>query len=125
MIKARIISIWLTCECGINVIPLITYSNEQSFEYFLDGLEDCEIVCFSLKNSMVSTKDRMLLIEALKQTVDKLKHLKEILVYSVSYNDKKVRDIFAYAIENNIKITIPNNRLRQRNIDMRCENGKI
>lgn len=123
--KARIISIWLTCECGVNVIPLVTYSNEQSFEYFLDGLEECKVVCFSLEHALQSSIDRALLIEAIKHTVDKLKFLSEILIYSVSNNDNKIREIFSYAIEKNIKLIIPSNLLKQRNIALRHQNGKI
>ena len=114
--KMRIVSIWFMMECGINVIPLITYATEKSFEYMLDGYEDAKIVCFSLKGSIKRGEQRELLIKAIKYTVDKLKDLNQIFVYSDSVYDSKVKKLFEYAIKKDISIVIPNNKLKNRNM---------
>lgn len=123
--KARVVSLWFTVEIGSLVIPNITYSSKKSFEYIFDGLENCETIAFSTKGSMKKGKQKDLLIASIKKAVDRL-NPKTIIVYSVSINDKKILEIFKYAIDRNIRIIIPNNALRERNIE-RSDNkhGKI
>lgn len=113
--RARIVSIWLACECNILVIPNVTYSNEESFEYMLDGLEDCRTVAFSIKGSMRKLTQKYLLEKAIKITVDRLKFLKNIVVYSVCTSDEETKRIFEYATSKGICVTIPDNLLKSRN----------
>lgn len=126
--KSRIVSLWLTLELGAVVIPNITYANNESFFDMLIGLEDCKVVAFSIKGSMKDFEQRKLLVDAIKYTVDHLE-LESIIVYSVSSCDNKVYDIFSYAINKGIKICIPNNSLKMRNLihlnDGGEDNGKI
>ena len=56
----------------------------------LDGMEDTEVVAFSVKGSIKEQLERDLLQKAIKHTVDNLKQLKKIIVYSVSVDDEKV-----------------------------------
>lgn len=124
--KSRIVSLWLTLELGAIVIPNITYGNNESFSNMLIGLEDSNIVSFSLKGSMKDIEQKKLLSEAIKYTVDNLK-LDKIVVYSVCASDKTVYEIFAYAISKGIEVIIPNNSLKARNIMLskeRCENNE-
>lgn len=49
LFKSRIVSLWFLLEMDIQVIPNITYANENYFDVILDGLENVNIVAFSLK----------------------------------------------------------------------------
>lgn len=116
LFKARIVAIWLLIECGVLVIPNVTYANENYFDIMLDGMGETEVVAFSVKGSLASDAEKALLAKAVKHTVDNLKMLKKIIVYSVSTSDDKVLRLFEYAVSRGIKISIPGNLLRQRNI---------
>lgn len=114
--KSRIVANWLLLECDVLVIPNVTYANENYFDVMLDGMENTEIVAFSVKGLLRETSEKELLLKAIRYTVDNLKHLKKIIVYSVSTNDEKVMSLFEYALSNGIEIMIPNNILKERNI---------
>lgn len=114
--KARVVAIWLTIEIGAVVVPNITYSNKKSFEYMLDGLAECKTVAFSTKGSMKKVEERKLLIAAITKTVDTL-DLKSIIVYSVSTNKDTILELFDYAIKRNIEVIIPDNVLKNRNME--------
>ena len=116
LFKARIVSVWLLMECGVLVIPNITFANQNYFDVMLDGMEETEVVAFSVKGSLVSDAEKDLLAKAIKHTVDNLKTLKKIIVYSVSTSDDEVLNLFKYANSKGIEILIPENLLRQRNI---------
>ncbi len=126
LFKSRIVALWLWLECNIMVIPNITYASKNYFDVMLDGIEDTEVVAFSVKGSMKDQYERELLQKAIKHTVDNLKQLKKIVVYSVSINDEKVFELFEYASSKGIEISIPNNILKERNIINKAEksNGK-
>lgn len=114
--RARIVSIWLTIECNALVIPNITYADEKSFKYNLDGLEDCNVVAISTKGSLNNPEQLALLKKALHLVTNKLEKLRTIVVYSVSNDNSKVLDIFQLAIEKGITISIPDNLLKLRNL---------
>ena len=118
--RSRIVSIWLTLECGKIVIPVITYADERSFEYMLDGLEDCSIVAFSAKGSLRRKNQRELFRKAVSYTVDTLKNLKQIVVYDASADFVKTETLyFSRAAEKGIEVTFPDNRLHARNVCLR------
>ena len=81
----------------------------------LDGLEDCNVVAFSTKGSLKEIRQKELLIEAIKYTVDHLHKLIQIVVYDVSINDSIITDLFKYARSKGIEVSIPNNLLKMRN----------
>lgn len=114
--KARKVSLWLIYECDKLVIPNITYSNEESLEYFLDGYETSKVVAMSLKGSLNNEDQLDLLNKAIDKMLEKLIYLKKIIVYTSSINDEKILDIFKKAIDKGIKIIIPDNTLRTRNL---------
>lgn len=116
LFKSRIIALWLWFECDVIVIPNITYASENYFDVMLDGMEDTEVVAFSVKGSIKEQSEKGLLQKAIKYTTDMLKQLKKIVVYSVSVDDKKVFELFEYASNKGIEIVIPNNILKERNI---------
>ena len=116
LFKSRIVALWLWFECNIIVIPNVTYASENYFDVMLDGMEDTEVVAFSVKGSIKEQTERNLLIKAIKYTVDNLKQLKKMIVYSVSVDDVKVLKLFEYAANKGIEIVIPNNILKERNI---------
>jgi len=116
LFKSRIVSLWLCLECNILVIPNVTYASENYFDVMLDGMENCEVVAFSVKGSIKETFEKELLLKAIKYTVDNLQKLKKIVVYSVSVDDNKVKKLFDYASTKGIEIVIPENLLKERNL---------
>lgn len=124
--KARVVSLALTLLFDKLVIPNITFSTRKSFEYMLDGLEECSTVAFSTKGSLKVKEQTYLFIESIRYTVDHLNRLKQIIVYDVSTDNDKIMELFRYAITKGIKVIIPNNLLKNRNLTLRGRcNGKI
>lgn len=118
--RSRIVSMWLTLECGKIVIPVVTYADERSFGYMLDGLEDCNIVAFSAKGSLRKKDQRELFRKAVSHTVDTLKNLRQIIVYDASADFVKTETLyFGCATEKGIEVTFPDNRLHSRNVCLR------
>lgn len=114
--KSRFVSLGLTLLFDKLVIPNITYASRKSFTYMLDGLEDCNVVAFSTKGSLKDIRQKELVIEAIKYTVDHLHKLKQIIVYDVSIDNSKILEFFYYATSKGIEVLIPNNLLKNRNI---------
>ena len=114
--KSRIVSNWLLLECNLLVIPNVTYASESYFDVMLDGMENTEVVAFSVKGLLRESSEKELLLKAIHHTIDNLKQLKKIIVYSVSTSDEKVMSLFEYALSKGIEIIIPNNILKQRNV---------
>ena len=114
--KSRIVSNWLLLECNVLVIPNVTYASESYFDVMLDGMENTEVVAFSVKGLLRATSEKELLLKAIRHTIDNLKQLKKIIVYNVSTSDEKVISLFEYALSKGIKVIIPNNILKERNI---------
>lgn len=52
LFQNRVMSLWFIHQIHAWVIPNITFAGRYSFEYMLLGIEDCEVVAFSLKGSM-------------------------------------------------------------------------
>ena len=96
--KARVVALWLTFELGAIVIPNITYPTIDSLWFYLDGLEACTVVAFSTMGYVDDEVERDFLIEAVKQTVDKLS-LNTIVVFDICGDNDAVNKIFAYAIK--------------------------
>ncbi len=114
--KSRVVSLWLTLECDKLVIPNITYASKKSFEYMLDGLEECEVIAFSTKGSLKNDIQRNLLVDAIRYSTDHLLNLKQIVVYDVSIENNKIYELFEYPKNKGIEILIPSNLLKIRNI---------
>ena len=112
LFRARIASVWLTLELNAMVIPNITYSEPKIFPNMLDGMENCEVVAFSTKGLRNNEKCLETMKNALKYTVDNLKKLRTIMIYTLSKNDEKIRSWFDYAVQHGIKLIIPDNRSR-------------
>lgn len=79
-------------------------------------MKDSEVVAFSVKGSIKEQTERELLTKAIKYSINNLKQLKKIIIYSVSINDEKVLKLFEYASNKGIEIVIPCNILKERNI---------
>ncbi len=112
--RARVISLWLTMELGICVIPLITFPNLDFLPLVLEGLKECSVVAFSTKGYINNAEEREILKKAIKKVVDTL-HLKKIVVYDVCKTDAKALAIFEYAVQNGVEVVIPDNILKNRN----------
>lgn len=113
--RSRIVSIWLAMELNAIVIPLVSCANETGMKYMLDGMEDCEVVAFNAKGPMGDPVQMGIFIQSIKYTVDRLRHLRRIVVYSASPDKEKVRRIFKYAIDAGIEVQVPDNILQARN----------
>ena len=112
--KSRVVTLWFSVELRAIAIPNITYTRREDFALYLSGLEKCSVVAFSTKGHIESVEERLLLIDAVKHTVDNLS-LKTIIVYSACGDDKTSLKLFDYAIKKGIAVVIPNNSLRERN----------
>ncbi len=113
--KSRIVAIWLSMNLGAVVIPLVSCANEIGMKYMLDGMEECTIVAFNAKGPMGDPEQLEIFKKSIQYTVDHLRNLQVIIVYSASPNREKVLAIFKYAIEAGIDVQIPDNMLQMRN----------
>ena len=118
LLKARIVGIWFAVEIGAVVIPFVTVPTPKSVSFALDGLEDCSVVAFSTKGYVKDSVERETLKRIVELTVDTL-NLAAIVVYDVCATNSAVDDIFAYARERGIKIVVPSNALKRRNVARR------
>lgn len=116
--KARIVSLWFIIELHAVLIPNIMYYSEDSLPITCCGLEQCRVVAFSTKGHIRYAAERQLTKRAIKYVVDNMP-IKAIVVYSVCGDDDNCKKLFQYAIERGIKIIIPQNSLRERNIERR------
>lgn len=87
--RSRVISLWLTMELGICVIPLITFPRLDFLPFVLEGLRECSVVAFSTKGYINDEKERGILVEAIRQTVNTL-HLKKYLFMMSAEQMKKL-----------------------------------
>jgi len=113
--RSRIVAIWLAMNLNAVAIPLVSSANEIGMKYMLDGMEDCNIVAFNAKGPMGDPNQLEIFIEAIKYTVDRLKNLQVIIVYSASPDVGKVLELFQYAIDAGIEVKVPDNMLQTRN----------
>lgn len=125
IMKARIVSLWLTIELKAIVIPNISYSGRNDFDLMLDGLEEVRYVAFSTKGAVKEKNNRELLLKAIQITVNKLKKLAGIIVYDVCKDNKTVYELFDYAIQKGLEIIIPENSLKKRNSILFQERAKV
>ena len=116
LFKARFVSLWLMFELGAIVIPNITYAKEEYVDFAFDGLEDCSVVAMSTKGHIKEEVEYERLKQKISHTIDKLNNLKAIIVYDDCGDDKKTREAFSYASYRGIEIIIPNNTLKERNM---------
>lgn len=114
--RAREVSIWLSLNIGAIVIPNISSCQEKDYEYNCDGLEDVDTVAVSTKGRSTDSLDRLLLQRSVDNCLLKLPKLKAIIVYSTSASGKEVDELFRNAIDKGIRIIVPDNQLRLRNI---------
>ena len=121
--KARIVALWFILELRAVMIPNIMYYSIDTMPTTCCGLEKCQVVAFSAKGHVRYAAERRLTKAAVKYVVDHLP-LKTIVVYSVCGNDDNCLKLFKYAIDHDIKIIIPDNSLRARNIERRNQNER-
>ncbi len=113
--RSRIVSIWLAMNLNAIVIPLVSCANTIGMKYMLDGMEDCNIVAFNAKGPMGNPEQLEIFTRAISYTVDRLRNLQSIIVYSASPDIEKVMNIFQYAIDAGIDVKVPDNMLQTRN----------
>lgn len=115
LFKARILALWFLFEIHAIVIPNITFPTKRSADFALDGYEDCSVVAFSTKGHINEPEEWERLRENVRLTVDKLSHLRTIIVYDTCGDESKCLDAFGYAVEHGIQLIVPDNTLRIQN----------
>lgn len=107
-------------ELEIIVYPNITYGNYNTFKYCFKNIYSGSNVTISLKGSLDHGINEKFIRDAIKEVVDNIKP-KCIIVYSVAFDTTSYR-IMKYALDNGIKVIIPDNTLKIRN-EMRLKNN--
>ena len=119
LFRARIVALWLMFELDAVVIPNITFFDKNgTIGIELDGLENCSVVAISTKGHIDNPDEYERLKRNIRITVDRL-NLKAIIVYDVCGTDEKTLEAFRYATDKGIKVIIPDNTLKTRNILLR------
>lgn len=113
--KARVVAIWFIVEIGAVVIPNISLPTEKFASFVFDGLENCSVVAMSTKSHLQNKVEYERFLWKIRYTVDHL-NLKAIVVYDACGSDEKVTECFSYAISKGVKIIVPDNTLKNRNI---------
>jgi hypothetical protein len=116
-------ALWFILELHAIMIPNIMYYSEEDLPITCCGLENCQVVAFSAKGHVRNAAERNLTKNVVKYVVDHFP-LKSIVVYSACGNDENCLELFQYAIDHRIKIIIPENSLRNRNIERRLQNER-
>ena len=110
--KQLVVSLWLIFELDAIVIPLMTYSNEESLDWCFEHIMLNSVVAVSLKGIM-NEPEKSLFIKALQKLIDS-RQPKSLIVYSVSL-DKSTKEMLEYAYRKNIDVYIIDNTLLRRN----------
>lgn len=118
LFKIRIVMLWFVLEIGATVIPNAVYLNSRKLPFYLSGLENCTVMCFSTKGHVRRAAKRRRVRETVEYVVNNFP-LKTILVYSVCGNDDTSYKLFNYAISKGIDVKIIDNTLRRRNHALR------
>lgn len=113
--QSREVALWFCLELCATIIPNIPCSSKQDLEFICDGLSDVDTVAFSTKGRN-SEQDMKLIKESLSLVLERLPKLNKIIVYDVSRNNKAINELFAPAIDRGIRIIVPDNSLKIRNV---------
>lgn len=113
--RARIVALWFSLELHAIVIPNVSYADPANFPIYFNGLENCSVIAMNAKSHIRYKAERKLFEKAIRYAVDHLP-LKAIIVYSVCGKDETCLKSFDYARNHGIKIIIPENTLRNRNM---------
>ncbi len=116
--RARIVALWFSLELHAVVIPNASYADFSSFPLYFSGLEKCSVIAMSAKSHIRYPSERKLFEDAIRYAVDHLP-LKAIIVYSACGKDETCLKSFEYALNHGVKIIIPDNTLRNRNMNRR------
>lgn len=119
LFKARIVSLWLSLEIGSIVIPNISFATNAMGRIALSGLENCSVIAVSTKGHISEPNEYNRLKENIRFIVDNLS-LKAIIVYDVCKDNTKTLSAFSYAMDKGIKIVLPNNTLKTRNMSRKA-----
>lgn len=117
--RARIVALWFSLELHAVVIPNASYVGQESFSIYFSGLEKCSVIAMSAKSHIRYASERKLFEAAIRYAVDNLP-LKAIIVYSACGKDETCLKSFSYALDHGVKVIIPDNTLRNRNMQRRA-----
>ena len=127
LFKARVVGLWFMFEVGCVVIPNFTFPTEESSDFALDGFENSSVGCISTKGHMDNPLKKERLRKHCHIVVDKLPKLETLLVYDVCGTNYETLDVLSYATNNGVKLIIPDNTLKLRNMQLytdRCVSRK-
>lgn len=96
---------------------------EEDLEFFCDGLEDVSVIAFSTKGRSDTPKNVELLQKSVIVSLDKLKHLKAVIVYDTSTTEKNLNNVFSPVLDKGLKLVVPDNILKSNNL-RRIRNDK-
>lgn len=116
LFKARVVGLWFMFEIGCATIPNFTFPTEESSAFTLDGFENCSVGCISTKGHMNNPAEKERLRTQCHIIVDKLHKLETLLVFDVCGTNDETLDILSYATDNGVKLVIPDNTLKLRNM---------
>ena len=112
--KSRIVCAWINNNVpGCTCIPNITFSLEEYDDICLEGIVEGSSVAISLVSCLNNKEMRYRLDTIIKKVVDIIKP-KNILVYTESVKTD-IYQVFKYAIDNQIQLIIPSNKMKARN----------
>lgn len=114
--RAREVSVWLTLNTGATVIPNMPCCRKTDLDYFCDGLEEVTVIAFSTKGRIDTPKNIKLLQESLIISLDKLSHLKAVIVYDASATGNNLDHVFSPVLDRGLKLIVPDNILKSNNL---------
>lgn len=117
--RSRIVALWFSLELHAVVIPNVSYADSESFPLYFSGLEQCSVIAMNAKSHIRYASERKLFEKAIHYAVDNLP-LKAIVVYSACGKDETCLKSFKYALNHGVKVIIPDNTLRNRNMNKRA-----
>ena len=118
LFRGSIVGLWFMFEIGAVVLPNITFPTIESCESAIKRYEGSSVVLFSTKGHMDDPEENKRLRENICLTVDKMPEIKTILAYDICSTNDATFDTFSYAAQKGIKIIIPDNTLKTRNMEM-------
>ncbi|MBQ5563553.1 MAG: hypothetical protein IIT39_09210, partial [Clostridia bacterium] len=94
----------------------ISFPTRESCASAIMRYESSSTVLFSTKGHMDDPEENRRLRDNIRLTVDRMPEIRNLIAYDICSTNDAVLDTFSYAIKKGIKIVIPNNTLKTRNM---------
>ncbi|MBP3851592.1 MAG: DUF4417 domain-containing protein [Erysipelotrichaceae bacterium] len=123
IVKSRMVFLWLKYENDVIAIPCAGFGSKTSLEWCFDGIGQGSDLFISLKSAQKEIDSIKRNKEGIKALVDKV-NPRSLIVYSTACNESTLNQL-TYAVDNGVKIILPDTNLRNRHKIMRGENGNV